>query len=289
MALASNNKNDRKRLAQNRPRTPMTAYYRGKSAPDDASPFIKKTPKRRWRRYVYGLMDIILIAILVSLLIYSLMIQPNPKVQADDFAFHSRQDYQVAAARQLAKFNNRNKITFDQVGLEKALKNQFPEIRDVQVELPLFSERPTINLAIDQASLFLNSRGVNYVIDASGRAVAKSANLPDVKGLPAINDASGFKIAPGQAVLSADSVDFIKTLIAQCRLAKVAISSLELPPVAQELDLKAKNQPYYVKFYLGGDALIQSGQYLAARQHFNDQDQPTHYLDVRVPGKVFYK
>jgi hypothetical protein len=289
MALASNNKNDRKRLAQNRPRTPMTAYYRGKTPPDDTSPFIKKTPKRRWRRYVYGLMDIILIAIIVSLLIYSLVIQPSPRIMANDYAFHSREDYRAAAAQQLTKFNNRNKITFDQSNLEKALKNQFPEIREVQVELPLFSERPTINLAIDQPSLFLNSRGVTYVVDASGRAVAKSANLPDVKDLPTINDASGFRVAPGQAVLSADSVSFIKTLIAQSRLAKVVISSFELPPVAQELDLKVKDQPYYVKFYLGGDALVQAGQYLAARQHFNGQDQPAHYLDVRVPGKVFYK
>jgi hypothetical protein len=63
-----------------------------------------------------------------------------------------------------------------------------------------------------------------------------------------------------------------------------------LPPKAQELDLRASDQSYYVKFYLGGDAMIQTGQYLAARQKFaQTKQQPGEYLDVRVSGKIFYK
>jgi hypothetical protein len=34
----------------------------------------------------------------------------------------------------------------------------------------------------------------------------------------------------------------------------------------------------------------QAGQFLATRNQFNDTNtQPAEYLDVRVPGKVFYK
>jgi len=41
---------------------------------------------------------------------------------------------------------------------------------------------------------------------------------------------------------------------------------------------------------MGGDALVQTGQFLAARKEFDiSKKQPPEYLDVRVSGKIFYK
>jgi hypothetical protein len=70
----------------------------------------------------------------------------------------------------------------------------------------------------------------------------------------------------------------------------VTITSLSLPSKPSELDLRTKDRPYFVKFYMGGDALTQAGQFLAARAQFDRQNhQPADYLDVRVAGKIFYK
>jgi hypothetical protein len=70
----------------------------------------------------------------------------------------------------------------------------------------------------------------------------------------------------------------------------VPISALSLPAVPEEIDLRASDQPYYVKFYMGGSAVLQTGQFLAARQHFKQTGQlPAQYLDARIAGKVFYK
>jgi cell division septal protein FtsQ len=241
MPLPRKNKKNRKTLSQGRARAPMTAYYRG-SPNEESSPFSRQNPKRRAAPYLYGVLDIILAAVLIAGIAYSLMINPHPSIKANSHTFHSINDYRSAAESQLSKINNRNKITFDEQGLAAALKTQFPEIRGVQVELPLLSEKPTINLAIDQPSFFLDSRGARYIIDSSGRAVTEAKRLPNIKNLP------------------------------------------------QKLDLRAKDQPYFVKFYLGGDPLAQIGQYLAARHHFNEAgQQPAEYLDVRVPGKVFFK
>jgi hypothetical protein len=244
----------------------------------------------RLRRYAYGALDIVMIIVLISGLIYSLIITPNPVIRANDLTFHSLSAYKTAAAAQLSHLNNRNKITFDGDGLRTALKKQFPEITSAQIELPLFSEQPIILLSTDRPAFFLDSQGMRYVIDASGRAVAKAADLPNVTDLPVISDTSGFKISTGRQVLSSDGVAFIKTLISQCRYAGIQIATLTLPAVPQEIDLKAKGQSYYVKLFLGGDSLTQAGQYFAARHHFNETGrQPSQYLDVRVPGKVFYK
>jgi hypothetical protein len=271
MPLPRKNKKNRKTLSQGRARAPMTAYYRG-SPNEESSPFSRQNPKRRVAPYLYGVLDIILAAVLIAGIAYSLMINPHPSIKANSHTFHSINDYRSAAESQLSKINNRNKITFDEQGLAAALKTQFPEIRGVQVELPLLSEKPTINLAIDQPSFFLDSRGARYIIDSSGRAVTEAKRLPNIKNLPQINDNSGFRISPGRQVIGGDGVSFINTLY------------------AEELDLRAKDQPYFVKFYLGGDPLAQIGQYLAARHHFNEAgQQPAEYLDVRVPGKVFFK
>jgi hypothetical protein len=63
-----------------------------------------------------------------------------------------------------------------------------------------------------------------------------------------------------------------------------------LPSTAEELDIHTPDRPYYVKFYLAGDALLQTGQYLASRHQFDTTNsQPAEYLDVRIPGKIFYK
>lgn len=290
MFKRSENKKTRKTISPGRARTPLTSYYRGQRPPADSSPFVRRQPKLRLRRYAFGAIDIILIIILISGLIYSLIITPDPVIKANDLTFHSLSDYKSAAAAQLGHINNRNKITFDEAGLSAALKKQFPEINSVQIELPLFSEQPVIFLSTNQPTFFLDSQGTRYVVDSFGRAVAKSANLPAVKNLPIINDASGFTISTGRQVLSSSGVTFINTLIGECRHAGIQISALTLPAVPQELDLKAKNQGYFVKFFLGGDALTQAGQYFATRHHFNESGhQPAQYLDVRVPGKVFYK
>src|SRR5207302_459575 len=101
-------------------------------------------------------------------------------------------------------------------------------------------------------------------------------------------DQSGFKTQAGQPALSSQAVNFIKNIITQCHGAKVPVASLTLPKTAQELDFKAADRPYFVKFYLGGDPVLETGQFLAARHRFDQTGQPTSYLDVRVNGKIYF-
>lgn len=290
MPLFSKKPTERKSPAGTRRRSPVTTYYRSGSGAENPSPFSKKTPKRSPRRFLFGALDIILGTAAVLALGYSLMIKPAPNLIVSSQSFHSQAVYKSAAIAQLKHLSNRNKITFNSNDMAAALKQQYPEIASVDTELPLFSEKPTIRLTIDKASFFLNSGGERYVIDSSGRAIALAASLPQITNLPIIDDQSGYKTSPGLPVLSADSVAFINTVLAQCQRANVPIASLTLPAIAEEIDLRTKDQPYFVKFYFGGDVLSETGQFLAARQHFKDSGQtPGQYLDVRVAGKIFYK
>ncbi len=290
VALFSKSPPERTPRVTARRRTPVTTYYRAQPNDQSPSPFKKKPVRKNRRKYLFGFLDIILVIALLLALAYSLGVKTQPRVLVNTADFHSLKEYSDAAANLFGQFKNRNKLTFDEQAVANGLQKRFPEISDVKIELPFFSEQATIRLTVAQPSFQLNSHGAAYVVSANGIITARVTNLPQFRKLPAVIDQSGFKAAVGQPVLSTGDVAFIDSVIAECRHAKVPIASLILPATPQELDLRTADQSYFVKFYLGGDVLDETGQFFAARQHFQQTGQPpSQYLDVRVSGKIFYK
>ena len=272
-------------------RVPVNYYRRGSATTGASSPFSRKTTKRgRTRKYLIRLLDSVLIILLLAGLAYSLLVKSTPQIQLNDSTYHSAADYQAVAAKQLGSLKNRNKITLNEQSVIDALQAKFPEIASASLELPIFSETPIIHLTVAKPNFFLSNNGQDYIIDSEGVATNVANKLPQIKNLTTLSDQSGFTARPGQQVLSAQSVSFINNLLVQTNRASVPVKSLVLPPQAEELDLRTTDQSYYVKFYLGGDPILQTGQLLAARHNFAQSGkQPAEYLDVRVPGKVFYK
>ncbi len=290
MALFPKTPRNKNRQSDLSNRVPTATYYRSERGPKSLSPFKTKQPKKPPHNWLIGLANIAVLAALIFGLGYSLVLNPRPRVLASDFSFHPASVYTAAANLEFNSFQNRNKITFNEQKVINALQKQFPEIASAEVELPFFSEKATIRLNISPPTLKLASGGQTYIIDSRGVVAAKASDLPKVKDLTAIEDQSGFSAIVGQQVLSSSAVSFINVIAAECRYAKVQILSLTLPSLPQELDLRTKDRPYFVKFYLGGDPLIQAGQFIASRNQFTHTgNQPAQYLDVRVSGKIFYK
>lgn len=276
-----------RKIAQN---VPLTKYYRSGDSPETASPF-QRLPKKKskYSRYLVRGLDIAVLASLLFGLIYSMLVNANPKLIVSSLAYRPESTYRQVVAHELRAIKNRNKITLDETGIAAALRARFPEISNVTLELPLLGQRPIIHLAVAAPTFLLSSNGHLFLIDAQGRAVSGTVNSAGFKNLPVITDQSGYAVATGKQVLSSGNVSFINTVLAQSKHASVPVQSLTLPPKAQDLDLKPSDRPYFVKFFLGGDSLSQSGQFLAARHQFDIVgDQPAQYLDVRVPGKIFY-
>lgn len=214
------------------------------------------------------------------------MVKTNPKITINSTAYHPQNIYKEAAHKYLGSVNNRNKVTLDGQKIVVSLKAQFPEIANASVELPILDQTPIVHISVASPSFVLENNGQDYIVDSQGVAVGKSQSYPSIKNLSVVTDRSGFNAQEARQVMSAASVKFITVLITQLQHAKVPVASITLPPSAQQLELRTKDKSYFVKFYLGGDPLQQVGQLLAIR-HSNTQ--PAQYLDVRVPGKVFYK
>ncbi len=271
-------------------RAPLTSYYRSRGQSETTSPFKKREAKRNHRKVIFGVADAILIILLFAGIVYSLVLKPQPEVTPTSLSYHSQAVYSRQVAAVFGGIKNGNKITFDEHSVSVAIQKRFPEVQSVRIELPFFSQRPKAWLNISPPAFKLMSNSHLYIVDSQGTAVAMAADLPGLKGLIVLDDQSGYNVVLGQQILSSQSVSFIKTVIAQAAHNKVPISSLTLPPLALELDLRTSDQPYYVKFFLGGDADLQIGQMVAVRQKLAQTNQtPGQYLDVRVPGKIFYK
>lgn len=279
----------RKPSAKDRGQRLSRANYYRSSNQGKKSPFAKKPP-RKPGRFVSRLFNLLIISVIILCLGYSLVIRPQPRVIASSYPYRTAQVYEEAAQRKLSAIKNRTKLTFDEKSLVNDLQKQFPEISSVSVELPLFGQKPTLRLAIAAPSFTLMSKGSNYVISSDGIAIDSVQRFPSIKGLPALNDQSGFTFKVGQQVLSASEIDFVEQVLSQSLRAGVPVQSLTLPSKIQELDLRTKDRGYYVKFYLGGNAELQTGQFLAARDKFSREHiEPAEYLDVRVSGRIFYK
>jgi hypothetical protein len=282
------------RQSSGRPRkTPLTFYRSAESDTGGRSPFAKKEINpavSKIRSFFAAFLDAVIIIALLIILVYSLMIRPNAKVQLNSELFNTASTYTQAADKILKGIKNSNKVTFSERDVEQKLQKQFPEIMSASIELPIISQTPIIHLKIANPSFVLNNKGHSFVVDSDGVAVAESSAFAGAQKLPKVDDQSGFEARLGEQVMSAGSVRFINTLYKQCQHAGVPVSSLTIPNLAQELDLRTSDRPYYVKFYLDGDALQETGQFLATRHQFDATNtQPSEYLDTRVSGKIFYK
>lgn len=271
-------------------RVPKASYYSGSYQPNQqASPFRRKTvSSKSWN--LTKIIDRAVIVAVVFCVGYSLIVRPNPKVVSSSATYHSASDYADFAAKVTGSLYDRNKLTYREADLINKMQKQFPEISSAYVEVPIFGQKTTLHLTISSPAFIYSNQNVGYVLDNQGVIVNTQAALPNISGLPTIIDQSNIPVGQGTKVVSSDSIDFINTVIAQAKRAKVSVSNIVLPAVAQEIQLRTTDKAYYVKFYFGNDALTQTGQWLAARHDFDAKGtNPAEYLDVRVPGKVFYK
>lgn len=260
----------------NRPKAVQTSKPKPSNRPDSRR-FSLKGAKR-----------LLYLAVILFILVHSLIIKPTPQVSVNNTTFHSLTAYQQALKTEYQAFLNHNKITINKKSIEDHMRKKFPEITKITLSSTVFSQIPTAKITVDGPALVLSSGLESYVINAQGVAVAKLAG--SASKLPSLVDQTNFPVELGKQVLAASEVDFISKILSQCSRSQVPVASLTLPPLAQELDLRTSDRPYFVKFYLGGDPAIQIGQFLAARHDFDVKNsQPSSYLDVRVSGKVYFK
>jgi hypothetical protein len=197
--------------------------------------------------------------------------------------------YEQAAHRLLgSSITNRTKLTVNMDGTAAELQRQYPELQAVSLTLPLIGNRPIVYVEAAQPSIMLqtSSHGT-YALNASGLVLARVSSLPS--GVPVVVDRTNASPVPGHRYLPGTTISFIKTISQQLAAANIPIATFVLPAGAPyELDVRIEGKPYTVRCNVVADALQQSGAVIGAIRKLGTT-VPVEYIDVRVPGRVYYK
>ncbi|MBI1856705.1 hypothetical protein HY003_03265 [Candidatus Saccharibacteria bacterium] len=229
---------------------------------------------------------------------YVLTLNTSPRVvlfsDADGrYLLRSLNTYQKATNQIIKKsIFNRTKLTINTNRLAKELKNQFPELGEVSVTIPLTARRLVLEIEPTRPALNLNTKNGVFVIDQTGRAVIGLMDVPKKSNLSVqtVNDDSGLKIEVGDVALSAKTVRFIQEVAVQLQDKKLTVSSMTLPVIANELHVRIGTQPYFIKFNLEAPPRGQAGTYLAVKQRLEaDGIIPAEYIDVRIEERAYYR
>jgi hypothetical protein len=205
-----------------------------------------------------------------------------------------QKNYATTASKLISgSFWNQNKVTVNTKSIEKKLMSDYPELSSVSVTIPLAARRPVIYVQLSPPAIVLSEPSGAYVINNDGRAYLRgnSSNDFSLPTLAVVNDQSGLNVKIGYQVIPTTYISFIQTVVGELSSKGYSVSSMTLPPQAQELDVYIKGQAYYAKFNLENDnPRQQAGTLLATLSYLQSKSiTPSKYIDVRVDGRSYYQ
>lgn len=285
---------------------PVFSYYANRSSSDTTGARRQKpikTPRQKrfgqlWSRNTIHLVPSILAGgVLVVCILYNSSLSGQPKLQIvaseqAKLALAEPHTYEQHIAGIFGKkLQNNSKLLIDTDSVASEIEGEIPELGKITIMLPLVGRRPVVQAEPLSAALLLTSVDKVYAVDQSGRVTTSANELPSSlrDKLPVVQDESGLALEPGQYGLKRETVSFIEMVTFQLKAANIAVQSLILSNTPDELHVRT-NDNYYIKFNMRGDGRAQAGTFIATQKQLRRQNvQPKQYIDVRVPGKVYYK
>jgi hypothetical protein len=264
---------------------------------DPEQPKAVNEPSRRLARSVSADISFLLLVIVIVICLGKILaLSDNPKIvivgetATSSHYLQPISTYQSAAHKLLmGSITDRTKLTIDTEEISRAFQQEFPEVQDVSISIPLVNSRPVVFIQPTNPSVLVEStQNDYYALNASGIVLTALSGTTS-SSLPLVIDQSGLVPVVGKQLLSSDTIEFVQTVVYQFTAAHLGITSFSLPAAAPyELDAHLAGKPYIVRFNLEEDSLTQSGAAIATIQQLG-ATVPTSYIDMRVPGRVYYK
>lgn len=284
---------------------PVFSYYSSRSAgPErprnlrnehDGSRALQQRRTPWWLGYLPSFVALSTVA-LAALYVSTLTTSPRIEVIANEnhpVVVQELGVYERAAKEELqSSIFSRSKLTINTNAVSNRLKERFPELGEIVVNVPLISRRPIIEVQPATPALIVSGQGGAFVIDDTGKPVLKASSLVSSAKdlLPVVTDDSGSSIELGKQLITTDLVAFIRQVDAQLKAKQQPIESYTLPALAAELHVLVRGQGYYVKFNTEADARQQVGTYLTVSERLQAEGKvPAEYIDVRVEERAYIK
>lgn len=287
---------------------PVFSYYSSRNPVSESSGRRKETGRQSaevpsirlastsW--WILYLPSLISLAILAGAVLYLTTLSTDPRldIQTSTEASHIVREpdvYQESVSEKLSgSLLNRSKLTIPTDKIAEDIQHEFPELGDVVVVVPLFGRKPIIEARPSQPSLVLVSQAGAYIVDMKGTVVLKASHLASSirDSLPVVTDQTGMEIEIGKQILPTDSILFITELSGQFKAKNIAIDSILLPVVSNELHVRPAGKGYFIKFNTEYDARLQAGTYFALRDRLaGEGSDADEYIDVRIEERAYYR
>lgn len=292
----------RQSRGQGQKSAPVFSYYSSRN-PHEAGRSKRAEPlapqrKRQPSHWLLYLPSLLSLGVVFAAVMFLTTLTPKPRISItapkDSLAVvQDTETYELAAERLMQRsLLSRSKLTIQTDALAAAFQQEFPELGDVVVTVPLISRRAVIE--VQPATPVLLLRGVNgsYVIDKLGRPVLESGRLASSirDKLPIVTDESDTELVLGKQQLTLELVAFIRDTHAQFVALDIETEAYTLPSLANELHVRLPGKGYYVKFNTETPARQQVGTYIALKERLESEGvTPAEYIDVRVEERAYYK
>lgn len=175
-----------------------------------------------------------------------------------------------------------NAIFVNPIGLARELKKRNYQLEQVSVERSLLGGI-RVRLKEQRATIQWRSGSSVFVLSGNGVAYAELSSVNTA--LPIVEDSTNLPVKSGEKIVPSSFVKFIAELPEQLAAAKLKAISISVADTTTEIEVKT-DKGFMIKLDTTRSLDSQMADYrsVAAKQIV-----PKEYVDLRIPGKVFYK
>jgi hypothetical protein len=211
--------------------------------------------------------------------------KPTPKHRLDKY-----EDF--AKDRLQSSILNSSKLTLRSSNISDAMKQQFPELSDVEVSSVLLGKKPDITLTRLDIPYRVKSGAKTYMVSSAGVVVGEESELQDMSDKTVINltDDSGATISKGQRIIRSDDSSFYSVLAKMFESRGRGVDSIRLSAVPREAFIRPSGAAYDLRVYLDDSAGEQLARYFVVEKLLQGRGEaPVKYIDLRAGEKVYWQ
>jgi hypothetical protein len=282
-------KPQKRKLHNNQPRyISSNKYYRPSLKKSVEFRAEQKNVTEKSRKITFSYLINALILIVLSIILFfafTLSGSPAIVVKESDYEYRSVNEYRIKAEQILNNdVTQKAKPFFRSSRFEEKMKTAFPEIVSINAVVPLGGRTLKIALITSSPLVAMQNGTEKGIIDDSGTIVTANSSSTSADNLPLLRLATPIDdVKLGDRILTNQEIELLTLLKKETKLRGVLLIVGEGQMEAHFSDVN-----YYSKLSTYSSPQLQVGALLATkRQLAGDNNQPTKYIDVRVPGRVF--
>lgn len=179
-----------------------------------------------------------------------------------------------------------NLLSLDTSKLAAKIEQEDPQLKQVSVRRR-WPRGIAVQTSDKRPSLVWDTGGERYLIDADGTTITLANR--EGEGLPTVRDQSNLPTESGKVIVTSRFVSFVTTVVAALPLQGIKVSTIEVHETTLDLYLTT-DKNYQIILDTSRAASDELNDLKLILKTLSAQKlTPSAYIDLRVPGKAYYK